>query len=50
MSVPEEIVWETGLIDMPALEAAAEAYGKSVYGGHLKQVAAGAINSSNIDC
>lgn len=32
-----------------ALEAAAEAYGKSVYGGHLKQVAAGAINSRNID-
>ena len=49
VSVPEEIAWENGWIDTPALEAAAEAYGKSVYGGHLKQVAAGAINSRNID-
>ena len=47
VSVPEEIAWENGWIDTPALEAAAEAYGKSVYGGHLKQVAAGAINSKN---
>ena len=36
VSVPEEIAWENGWIDTPALEAAAEAYGKSVYGGHLK--------------
>ena len=47
VSVSEKIVWENGWIDTPALEAAAEAYGKSVYGGRLKQVAAGAINSKN---
>lgn len=49
VSVPEEIAWENGWIDTPTLEAAAERYGKSVYGKHLKQVAAGIINSRNID-
>ena len=43
VSVPEEIAWENGWIDTPALEAAAEAYGKSVYGQHLKKVAEGRI-------
>ena len=49
VSVPEEIAWEHGWIDTPALEQAAERYGKSVYGKHLKAVAAGAINSRNSD-
>ena len=49
VSVPEEIAWENGWIDTRALEAAAERYGKSVYGRHLKQVAAGAIHSRSND-
>lgn len=49
VSVPEEIAWEHSWIDTPALEQAAERYGKSVYGKHLKAVAAGAINSRNSD-
>lgn len=49
VSVPEEIAWEHGWIDTPALGQAAERYGKSVYGKHLKAVAAGAINSRNSD-
>ena len=43
VSVPEEIAWENGWITTAELERAAEAYGKSVYGQHLKKVAAGEI-------
>ena len=43
VSVPEEIAWENGWISTAELEAAAERYGKSVYGRHLKKVAAGEI-------
>ncbi len=46
VSVPEEIAWENGWIDSDQLLAAAEAYGKSVYGQHLKKVAAGEIVES----
>lgn len=49
VSVPEEIAWENGWIDTPALERAAEAYGKSVYGQHLKKVASGQILSRQRD-
>ena len=46
VSVPEEIAWENGWIDTAELEEAAKAYGKSVYGQHLKKVAAGEIVNS----
>lgn len=46
VSVPEEIAWENGWITTDGLEEAAEAYGKSVYGQHLKKVAAGEIVNS----
>ena len=46
VSVPEEIAWENGWIDTARLEEAAAAYGKSVYGRHLKKVAAGEIVNS----
>ena len=43
--VPEEIAYENGWIGREALAAAAERYGKSVYGRHLRAVAAGEISS-----
>ena len=46
VSVPEEIAWENGWITTAELEEAAKAYGKSVYGQHLKKVAAGEIVNS----
>ena len=46
VSVPEEIAWENGWITTDGLKEAAEAYGKSVYGQHLKKVAAGEIVNS----
>ena len=46
VSVPEEIAWENGWITTEGLRGAAEAYGKSVYGQHLKKVAAGEIVNS----
>ena len=46
VSVPEEIAWENGWITTAELEEAAAAYGKSVYGQHLKKVAAGEIVNS----
>ncbi|MEE1468014.1 MAG: sugar phosphate nucleotidyltransferase, partial [Collinsella sp.] len=46
VSVPEEIAWENGWITTAELEGAAKAYGKSVYGRHLKKVAAGEIVNS----
>ncbi len=46
VSVPEEIAWENGWITGEQLVAAADAYGKSVYGQHLKKVAAGEIIDS----
>ena len=45
VSVPEEIAYENGWIDKATLAAAAERYGKSVYGQHLKVVAAGEISA-----
>ena len=49
VSVPEEIAWENGWIDTEALREAAEAYGKSVYGAHLRKVADGEISIRNND-
>ena len=46
VSVPEEIAWENGWTTTEQLEEAAKAYGKSVYGQHLKKVAAGEIIAS----
>ena len=46
IACPEEIAWENGWIDTARLEEAAAAYGKSVYGQHLKKVAAGEIVNS----
>lgn len=43
VSVPEEIAYENGWISRETLAAAAERYSKSVYGRHLKAVAAGEI-------
>ncbi len=43
VSVPEEVAWENGWISDADLSAAAEAYGKSAYGAHLRRVAAGEI-------
>ena len=39
----EEIAWLQGWIDKESLLAAAERYGKSPYGQHLKQAAEGKI-------
>ena len=43
--VPEEIAFENGWIDRDTLADAAARYGKSVYGAHLKAVAAGKISA-----
>ena len=45
VSVPEEIAFENGWIDRETLADAAARYGKSVYGQHLKAVAAGEISA-----
>ena len=44
VSVPEEIAFENGWIDKDRLVEAAERYGKSEYGKHLKRVAAGRVS------
>ena len=49
VSVPEEIAWENGWIDTPALERAAASYGKSVYGRHLSKVADGEIALGSVN-
>ena len=49
VSVPEEIAWENGWITTAQLEDAAAAYGKSVYGAHLKKVAAGEVRPGSAD-
>lgn len=41
ISAPEEIAFHNGWIDQKTLEAAAEVYGKSRYGSHLRNVAEG---------
>ena len=41
VAVLEEIAWENGWVGTDALLAAADAYGKSIYGEHLRKVAAG---------
>lgn len=46
--VPEEIAWENGWIDTVDLLEAAERYGKSVYGAHLKKVASGELVGEGI--
>lgn len=43
VSVLEEIAYENGWVSREALLAAAERYGKSAYGAHLKKVAEGKI-------
>lgn len=43
ISAPEEIAYNNGWITRPELLLAAERYGKSPYGEHLKSVAAGKI-------
>lgn len=43
VSVVEEIAYQNGWIDRDRLLAAADKYGKSVYGQHLKKVAEGRI-------
>lgn len=43
VSVPEEIAYENGWISKEALLEAAQKYGKSVYGQHLRTVAEGGI-------
>lgn len=45
VSVPEEIAFANGWISKETLERSASDYGKSVYGQHLKAVAAGLVNS-----
>lgn len=42
--VPEEIAYENGWVGVDELLGAAERYGKSIYGKHLKNVAAGEIH------
>ncbi len=49
VSVPEEIAYENGWIDKETLEAAATEYGKSVYGEHLRKVAAGELAPSALN-
>ena len=43
ISAPEEIAYRNGWIDKTTLLKAAELYGKSPYGEHLKNVAEGKI-------
>ena len=43
VSVPEEIAYENGWISRERLLECAERYGKSDYGAHLRQVAAGKV-------
>ena len=45
VSVPEEIAFENGWIGRDELVDAAERYGKSEYGKHLKRVAAGQVST-----
>ncbi len=42
--VPEEIAYENGWVGVDELLDAAERYGKSIYGKHLRNVAAGGIH------
>ena len=43
VSVLEEVAYENGWIGREELLSAAERYGKSVYGAHLRRVAEGAF-------
>lgn len=43
VAVLEEIAWENGWVGTDALLAAADAYGKSVYGAHLRHVTEGKV-------
>ena len=45
ISVPEEIAYENGWVGRDALAEAAERYGKSAYGRHLRAVADGLVSS-----
>ena len=46
ISVPEEIAWYNGWIDDAALLKAAEGYGNSPYGEHLRTIAGGHIQTN----
>ena len=46
ISVPEEIAWYNGWIDDRQLLEAAESYGKSGYGEHLRNIAKGHIKTN----
>ena len=43
ISAPEEIAYRKGWLSKDALQKAAETYGKSPYGEHLKRVAEGRL-------
>ena len=45
VSVPEEIAYENGWVGRDALAEAAERYGKSAYGRHLRAVADGLVSA-----
>ena len=44
ISAPEEIAYMNGFIGKEKLLESAKAYGKSLYGEHLKAVAGGRVN------
>lgn len=46
ISVPEEIAYYNGWIDEKQLLAAADAYGKSPYGTHLRTIASGRVKTT----
>ena len=46
ISVPEEIAYYNGWIDEAQLLEAAEGYGKSPYGQHLRNIATGKVQTS----
>ena len=45
ISAPEEVAFRNGWISAAELEAAADRYGKSLYGQHLRTVAGGRLIS-----
>ena len=46
ISVPEEIAYYNGWIDEKAMLSAADSYGKSPYGDHLRRVVSGAVQTT----
>lgn len=49
VAVLEEIAWENGWVGTDALLAAADAYGRSAYGRHLRRVAAGGVVEQKLE-